>query len=293
MSTAVPQVAPNRSPARIRRSIPWRNRSASVRLGVAIVVFLVLASLVSLVWTPYPPGAQATGLFNAPPSWSHLFGTDAAGADVFSRTLIATTTDVWITLAVVSLSLVVGALWGATVGFFGGWADALTLRILQVMNSFPSLLLAMLVISTLGRGLVNVILVVALIPLPDYVRLARVEVMTKKTWPFAEAARIVGRRPSGVLLHHLVPNSTRPLFTYAAVNGSWVVATVGALGFLGLGIQPGSAEWGSMIAGGQAGIVTGQWWMSLFPGLGIFMLAYALHLVADGTTDDDLVRRGY
>jgi peptide/nickel transport system permease protein len=293
MSTAVPQVAPNRSPARIRRSIPWRNRSASVRLGVAIVVFLVLASLVSLVWTPYPPGAQATGLFNAPPSWSHLFGTDAAGADVVSRTLIATTTDVWITLAVVSLSLVVGALWGATVGFFGGWADALTLRILQVMNSFPSLLLAMLVISTLGRGLVNVILVVALIPLPDYVRLARVEVMTKKTWPFAEAARIVGRRPSGVLLYHLVPNSTRPLFTYAAVNGSWVVATVGALGFLGLGIQPGSAEWGSMIAGGQAGIVTGQWWMSLFPGLGIFMLAYALHLIADGTTDDDLVRRGY
>lgn len=293
MSAAVPQATPSRSPARIRWSIPWRNRSASLRLGVAIVVFFVLASLVSLVWTPYPPGALATGLFNAPPNWSHLFGTDAAGADVFSQTLIATTTDVWITLAVVSLSLVVGALWGATVGFFGGWADALTLRILQVMNSFPSLLLAMLVISALGRGLANVILVVALIPLPDYVRLARAEVMTKKTWQFAEAARIVGRRPSGVLLYHLVPNSTRPLLTYAAVNGSWVVATVGALGFLGLGIQPGSAEWGSMIAGGQAGIVTGQWWMSLFPGLGIFLLAYALHLIADGTTDDDLVRRGY
>jgi peptide/nickel transport system permease protein len=289
--SAVPG-APTR-PGRWRRAVPWRGRSASVRLGAAIVVFFLLASLLSLVWTPYPPGALATGVFNAPPSWKHLFGTDAAGSDVFSQTLVATTTDVWITLAVVSLALVVGTLWGSAVGFFGGWADTLTMRVLQVMNSFPSLLLAMLVIATLGRGLLNVILVVALLPLPDYVRLARAEVMTKKTWQFAEAARIVGRRPAGVLLRHLVPNSTRPLLTYAAVNGSWVVATVGALGFLGLGIQPGSAEWGSMIAGGQSGIVTGQWWMSLFPGLGIFLLAYALHLLADGTSDDDLVRRGY
>ena len=279
--------------ARTRRPIPWRNRSASTRLGIAIVVFFLALSLLSQVWTPYPPGAQATGLFNAEPSWSHLFGTDASGADVFSQTLIATTTDVWITLAVVSLALLVGTLWGSAVGFVGGWADALTLRVLQVMNAFPSLLLAMLVIATLGRGLANVIFVVALIPLPDYVRLARAEVMTKKTWQFAEAARMVGRRPSGVLLAHLVPNSVRPVLTYAAVNGSWVVATVGALGFLGLGIQPGSAEWGSMIAGGQAGIVTGQWWISLFPGLGIFLLAYALHLIADGATDEDLVRRGY
>jgi len=279
--------------ARVRRSVSWRGRSASVRLGVAIVVLFLVGSLVSLVWTPYPPGALATGDFNAPPSGDHPFGTDAAGGDVFSQTLVATTTDVWITLAVVTLSLVVGTLWGSAIGFRGGWPDALTLRVLQVMNSFPSLLLAMLVISTLGRGLVNVILVVALIPLPDYIRLARAEVMTKKTWQFAEAARIIGRRPVGVLFRHLVPNSTRPLLTYAAVNGSWVVATVGALGFLGLGIQPGSAEWGSMIAGGQTGIVSGQWWISLFPGLGIFLLAWALHLIADGATDDDLVRRGY
>jgi peptide/nickel transport system permease protein len=260
---------------------------------VGIVFFFLLVSLLSVIWTPYPAGAQATGDFNAPPSGGHLFGTDAAGGDVFSRTLVATSTDVWITLAVVGLSLVVGTLWGSAIGFFGGWPDALSLRVLQVMNSFPSLLLAMLVISTLGRGLANVILVVALIPLPDYIRLARAEVMTKKTWQFAEAAQIIGRRPSGVLLRHLVPNSMRPLLTYAAVNGSWVVATVGALGFLGLGIQPGSAEWGSMIAGGQTGIVSGQWWISLFPGLGMFLLAYALHLIADGATDDDLVRRGY
>jgi peptide/nickel transport system permease protein len=95
-----------------------------------------------------------------------------------------------------------------------------------------------------------------------------------------------------VLFLHLVPNSTRPLLAYAGINASWVIATVGALGFLGLGIQPGSAEWGSMIAGGESGIVDGQWWMSFFPGTFIFLLAAAFHLIGDGLSDDGLTRRG-
>ncbi len=275
-----------------RRRVPLRRIPGGVAIGIAIVIGFIAMSLLSLIWTPYPPLKPATGSFYAAPSGRHLFGTDATGSDVFSRFLRAAATDVGITLAVVAIALVVGTVWGALSGFYGGWFDKLSLRALQVMNSFPSLLLAMLVISTLGRGMVNVILVVALIPLPDYVRLARAEIITKKHWQFAEAARIIGRRPSGVLFRHLVPNSTRPLFTYAAVNASWVVATVGALGYLGLGIQPGSAEWGSMIAGGQAGIVSGQWWISLFPGLGIFVLAAALHLIGDGMSDQDLARRG-
>jgi peptide/nickel transport system permease protein len=252
----------------------FRGRSISLRFGVAIVVLFALMSIVSLIWTPYPPDAHATGAFDSPPSGAHLFGTDATGADVFSRVLSAATLDFGIALAVVAIALVVGTLWGALTGFYGGWFDRLTLRALQVMNSFPSLLLAMLVLSTLGRGLLNVILIVALIPLPDYVRLARAEILTKKNWQFAEAARMVGHRP-------------------LAVNASWVVSTVGALGFLGLGIEPGSAEWGSMISGGQAGIVSGRWWSAFFPGLGIFLLAAALHLIGDGTSDDDLVRHGH
>lgn len=270
-----------------------RGRSISLRAGVAIVAFFALVALVSLIWTPYPPNAQATGAFNSPPSGAHLFGTDATGADIFSRVMHATLTDVGITVAVIALALLVGTLWGSLIGFYGGWGDALTLRLLQVMNSFPALLLAMLVLSTLGRGLLPVIFVVTLIPLPDYVRLARAEILTKKNWQFAEAARMIGRRPIAVLFRHLVPNSTRPLMAYAAINASWVVSTVGALGFLGLGIQPGSAEWGSMISGGQAGIVTGQWWISFFPGLGILLLAIAFHLIGDGLSDDDLVRHGH
>ena len=270
-----------------------RGPSASLRLGVAIVGLFAAMSVLSLIWTPYPPDEKATGLFSAPPDTSHLFGTDATGSDIFSRVLAATALDVGITLAVVGLALVVGTLWGAVAGFYGGWFDGATMRLLQVMNSFPSLLLAMLILSTLGRGMLNVILVVALIPLPDYVRLSRAEILTKKNWQFAEAARMIGRPPRTVLLRHLVPNSLRPLLSYAAVNASWVVATVGALGFLGLGIEPGSAEWGSMISGGESGIVSGEWWISFFPGLFIFLLAAALHLIGDGMSDDDLVRHGH
>lgn len=275
-----------------RRRLRFLGRSGSIKLGVAIVMLFLVVAVVSLFWTPYPPLAPATGDFYAAPSAQHLFGTDSVGGDIFSRAMAATYTDVGITLAVVALALVIGTVWGCLIGFYGGWADRLTLRVLQVMNAFPSILLAMLVISAFGRGIVDVILVVALIPLPDYVRLARAEVMTKKNWQFAEAATMIGRRPSGVLFRHLLPNSTRPLLAYASINASWVIATVGALGFLGLGIQPGSAEWGSMIAGGQAGIVDGRWWISFFPGLGIFLLAAAFHLIGDGLSDDDLTRRG-
>jgi len=276
---------------RLRR-LTLTGRSAALKLGAVIVGLFAVMAVVSAFWTPYPPLAPATGPFGASPSARHLFGTDATGGDIFSRALAATHTDVGITLAVVGLSLVAGTGWGALIGFYGGWADRLSLRILQVMNAFPSILLAMLVISVFGRSLVDVILVVALIPLPDYVRLARAEVMTKKHWQFAEAARMTGRRPAGVLFRHLVPNSTRPLLAYAGINASWVIATVGALGFLGLGIQPGSAEWGSMIAGGESGIVDGQWWMSFFPGAFIFILAAAFHLIGDGLSDDGLTRRG-
>ena len=274
-----------------RREVARPHQPLTLKLGIGVVALFAVVAVISAFWTPYPPNQPATGAFLSPPSWSHPFGTDAVGADIFSRAFAATHTDVGITVAVISLALVVGTVWGSLVGFYGGWADELTMRLLQVMNAFPALLLAMLVISAMGRGIVDVIFVVALLPLPDYVRLARAEIMTRKTWQFAEAARMTGRRPISVLFHHLVPNSLRPLFAYAGINASWVVATVGALGFLGLGIQPGSAEWGSMISGGESQIVSGNWWISFFPGVGIFLLAAAFHLIGDGLSDADLSRR--
>lgn len=260
-------------------------RSWSLWTGAALLALLIGTGVVATFWTPYPPSATATGPLSAAPSIAHPFGTDSLGSDVLSRTMAAATTDVSITVLVVLMALVVGSVWGSLAGFFGGWFDYVTMRVLELLNSFPSLLLAVLVIAVAGPGIANVVFVVAVLPLPDYVRLARAEVRSKKELQFAEAARLVGRRPLGVLFAHLVPNSLRPLLTYASVNASYVASTVGALGYLGLGIQPGSAEWGSMIARGQDAILSGQWWISGFPGFAIVVLAAAFHLISDAIAD--------
>jgi peptide/nickel transport system permease protein len=239
-------------------------------------------SVVSLIWTPYPPAATGTGAVSSAPSGAHWFGTDSVGSDVFSRTISAGRTDVFFTIFVVVIALLIGSVWGAVAGFYGGLFEAITLRLLEVVQAFPALLIALLVISVLGPGNLNLILVLAIIPLPEFVRLARAEVMTKKNWQFAEAARMVGNRPMMVLFKHLMPNSGRPLLAYASISAAWVCGNIAALGFIGLGVQPDAIEWGSMIARGQSDVVSGAWWEALFPGLGVLALAIGFQLVGDG-----------
>lgn len=271
-------------PRRRRRRI---NGSWALPLGLGLLAVLLGGALLSKIWTPYPPEATGVGPVYAPPSAEHWFGTDRVGADVFSRTLAGGLTDVLITIAVVALALSVGTVWGALAGFYGGWFDSATMRLLEVVQAFPALLLAMLTVAVAGPGILNVILVVAVIPLPDYVRLARADVLTKKNWQFAEAARMVGNRPLVVLFKHLVPNSMRPLLAYASINASWVIGNIAALGYVGLGIEPGSAEWGSMISRGQDAIVSGDWWISFFPGVAILLLCISFHLIGDGLSDQN------
>jgi peptide/nickel transport system permease protein len=266
-------------PAGIRRV---RTSGATLPMGLGVLGLLVLTSLTSALWTPYPPGATGTGPASAAPSGAHWFGTDSVGSDVFARTVAAGRTDVLYTLAVVAIALLVGSVWGAVVGFFGGRLEWATLRLLEVLQAFPALLMALFIISIIGPGTVKVILVAAIIPLPDFVRLARAEVLTKKNWQFAEAARMVGNRPIVVLFKHLLPNSSRPLIAYASVSAAWVVGNIAALGYIGLGIQPDAVEWGSMIARGQSDVVSGAWWESFFPGIGILLLAIGFQLVGDG-----------
>jgi len=259
-----------------------RSSSGTLPIGLSLLAFLVLTSLVSLIWTPYPAAATGTGAFSSAPGAAHWFGTDAVGSDIFSRTISAGRTDVFYTVVAVAISLVIGSSWGAIAGFFGGWFEAVTLRLLEVVQAFPALLMALLIISVLGPGTLNVIMVVAIIPLPDFVRLARAEVLTKKTWQFAEAARLVGNRPLVVLFKHLMPNSWRPLLAYASISAAWVCGNIAALGFIGVGIQPNAVEWGSMIARGESDVVAGAWWEALFPGLGVLVLAIGCQLVGDG-----------
>ncbi len=143
----------------------------------------------------------------------------------------------------------------------------------------------MMVVVALGPGEVNVVVVMAFIGTPYYARLVRAEILTKRTWEFAEAARMVGGSPMRVAFRHLLPNSLSPVLAYASVNAAWVVLVTASLGFLGIGIEPGTAEWGSMIARGQSEIITGEWWVSVFPGIFVLTLTAGFYLLGDGVRD--------
>ncbi|MFC0534098.1 ABC transporter permease [Phytohabitans kaempferiae] len=274
------------------RRARWRGGgSLSLRVGAALLGLYLGAAAVSAVWTPFDPREVGAGEPYSPPGGSHWFGTDRLGTDVFSQALAATRLDLGITVAAVALALVVGAFLGTIAGYYRGVADSVIMRSLEVLQAFPTLLLAMLIVQAVGPGTWNVIAVLAFVGLPEYLRLARAEILSKRTWQFADAARLAGCRPWRVAFGHLLPNSTGPLLAYTSINAAWVVLVTSSLGFLGVGIRPGEPEWGSMISRGQSGITSGEWWISLFPGLAVLGLAAAFYLLGDGLTDATDPRR--
>ncbi|MBM9465861.1 ABC transporter permease [Nakamurella leprariae] len=281
-SAASPDTAAN---APRRRRLTRLPRRGSMAVGLVIVTVLLVVAVGSMFWTPYDPDASGVGLPYQPPSAEHWFGTDRVGADVFSRTMAAAATDVGITLAAVLIALVVGTVVGAVSGFVGGAVDTVVMRFMEILQAFPALLLAMLMVAAVGPGTLNVIVVVSIVGIPNYVRLVRAEILSKKHWQFAEAARMVGNSRSRVLFRHLLPNSMTPVIGFSSVNASWVAVIVASLGFIGLGIEPGSAEWGSMISRGQDSILSGEWWISTFPGIAILVLSAAFYLIGDGLTE--------
>jgi peptide/nickel transport system permease protein len=263
---------------------PFRG-NLSLTIGAVIFGLFLIVALLSLVWTPYNPRAVGLDLPYLSPSWSHLFGTDGLGSDVASRAMAATHLDLYITVVAVLIALVIGSIIGTIAGYYGGWIDATIMRLLEVFQAFPAFLLAMLVVQAAGPGTGNVIVILAVIGIPDYLRLARAGVLARKHLQFVEAAKMAGGRSYRIAFRHLLPNSFGPLLAQTSVNAGWVVLVISSLGFLGIGIPADVPEWGAMIATGRDGIVIGQWWMSFFPGLMVFGLAASLYLIGDGLAD--------
>lgn len=260
-------------------------RSPSLLFGGGIILVYTLAALVSLVWTPHEHQRTMVGPTLAPPSAEHWFGTDQLGMDVFSRTMAATLLDLRITVLAVVIALVCGVALGTISGYFSGKTDLVLLRLLEMVQSIPTLLLAMIVVVALGSGEINVVIVLAFLGLPYYARLVRAEILSKRNWPFAEAAKMVGNPPLRIAFRHLLPNSLGPVFAYASVNAAWVVLVAASLGYLGIGVEPNKAEWGAMISRGQTYMVTGEWWVAFFPGLAVFGLTAGFYLLGDGLRD--------
>lgn len=262
-----------------------RRSTLSMRIGLVVLAFYVGVALLSLVWTPYDPLAPGVGDGYAAPSLEFPLGTDRLGSDMVSRLMAGARYDLGISLVAVLLALVVGTTLGTIAGYYGGVADTVILRIVEVFQAFPGLLFAMLVVKAVGPGITNVILVLSFVGIPDYLRLARAKIRSRRSWPYAEAARMVGNRSWRVAFRHLLPNSAGPLLAFTSINAAFVALVTASLGFLGLGLSPNTPEWGSMIARGQDGVMTGEWWVSFFPGLAILGMTGAFYLLGDAVSD--------
>ena len=257
----------------------------SFALGYAIVgVVLILAILAPWV-APYPPEAADAAAFLQPPSWKHLMGTDATGMDVFSRVLWAPRIDLSIAVLGTLLSALVGTALGALVGYYqsvkgiGKIGAGFVMRSADVLQAFPVFVFAIALVAVFGQSLQSIVLAIAFVNAPIYLRLMRSQVMSIRNMRYVEAAWLAGVSDSGIILRHIVPNAIAPVLAQLSVNIGWSVLLTAALSFIGAGVKAPTAEWGSMIASGYQNIVTGHWWPSIFPGLALAITVFGFSLI--------------
>jgi peptide/nickel transport system permease protein len=248
--------------------------------SLILVAVLALIGAVAPWIAPYDPLATNVAEALQPPSVDHWFGTDAVGRDLFSRVLVATRLVV-----AVALSFVVGAAAGTISGYLGGWVDAAIGRVTDTIMAFPPFVLAMGIVAAAGNTVANIIYATAVINIPTYVRVARAEVLVRREAPFVQAARLAGNGPARVLAFHLFPNVAAPLIVQASLNMGYAILNAAGLSFIGLGVRPPAPEWGITVADGAAYIISGEWWVWLFPGLALTGAVLAFNIAGDGLRD--------
>jgi peptide/nickel transport system permease protein len=258
--------------------------------GLTLAAFLLFLALVAIaaaghLVAPYNPLASDTAAALQPPSTLHWFGTDHLGRDILSRVLVAARLDLGIALAAVTLSFVIGAAAGSAAGYFGGWTDRLVGRVTDTIMAFPLFVLAMGIVAALGNTIANIIYATAIINLPTYVRIARAEVAVRRHAAFADAARLAGNGDFRVLACHLFPNVLPALAVQASLNMGYAILNAAGLSFIGLGVRPPAPEWGIMVSEGAAYIVSGEWWVWLFPGVALMLAVFTFNLLGDGLRD--------
>jgi peptide/nickel transport system permease protein len=264
----------------------WRHLLRNRGSAVALVI-LVVAALVAILagWlAPYPPNAQNLFAALQPPSAAHLLGTDEYGRDELARVLFGARTALLAAVAVVAVSMVVGAAWGLLAAYHGGWTDLLLMRVVDVFMAFPFLLLALMIVAGLGPGTVQAIIAVAVSYTPIYARLVRGVALGVKELDFVTAARSLGAKSTWIMRRHLVPNILGPLVVQATLNMGTAIIDISGLSFLGMGVQPPQADWGAMLADGQTYILQASW-LVLAPGLAILLVVVAFNLFGDGLRD--------
>jgi peptide/nickel transport system permease protein len=263
-----------------------RLRSNRVTLaGLVIVLAVALLGLLAPLIAPYGPLEGNAAATLQPPSWSHPFGTDSIGFDIFSRTLYGARLDLAIALGAVAIALVVGCTFGAIAGFLGRTVDEVVMRVMDMVSAFPSFILALGVVAALGPSVPNLILAIAFVNVPVYARLLRVRILSVREAQYVRAATALGLPRWRILVVHVLPNSWAPIFVQSTLQAGYAILEAAGLSFIGLGVRVPRPEWGVMINMGLQYIVSGQWWISFFPGMAIALTVMGFNLIGDGLQD--------
>ena len=265
-----------------------RNKGAVIGLFVFAIILLmaIFAPLVS----PHAPNEQNRQLLLSVPFWmdggsaSYPLGTDAVGRDIFSRLIFGARFSLFIGVVVVTLSVISGVLIGLVAGYFRGRVDIVIMRLMDIILAFPSLLLALVLVAVLGPGLLNAMIAISIVNQPHFVRLTRAAVMGEREKEYVVASRVAGAGTFRLMFKTILPNCLGPLIVQATLAFSAAILDAAALGFLGMGAQPPTPEWGTMLAESRE-FISRAWWVVTFPGLAILVTVLAINLMGDGLRD--------
>jgi len=270
------------SPARQAWQRLTSKRMAMVALAVLIV--LVLLAVFAPLVSPYDPLEMGTGPGLGGPERAHLFGTDLFGRDVLSRVIYGGRVSLAVAFAAVLFSSIVGVILGLAAGYYGKWLDTVVMRAMDMLLAFPGIFLALAIVSLLGPGLNNAVLAVGISAIPTYTRTVRGCVLSAKENLYVDAAHAVGVPDSRIMIRHVLPNVIAPVIILMTLGVAWAILNICSLSFLGLGTQPPTPEWGTMLYEGR-GYLREAWWVTTFPGLAIMVTVMAVNRFGDGLRD--------
>ena len=271
--------------AALARARGLARRSPVAAAGLLILAAFALMAVLHLYLMPHDPLAANAAQTLAPPSADHWFGTDSNGMDVLSRTIYGSVYAFGIAIPAVVIAIVIGVPVGLIAGYAGGWLDEAVMRVFDALRVFPSIILAIAIVAAAGGSLFNMVLVIGLLDSPIFARMVRAEVLALRHGPFMECAVAAGNPVHRLLFVHLMPNALQGTIAQATVRAAWAVRISATLAFLGVGIQPPTPEWGAMIRQGTEYMVTGQWWIGVFPGIALILMVFGLNMAGDGVAD--------
>ncbi|MHB1108962.1 MAG: ABC transporter permease subunit [Devosia sp.] len=290
VATPVPPKAEHPRLAALREFWYYFSVNKGAVIGLWVFVVTVLIAVFAPVLAPHSAEQVFSKSILVPPVWQEggssmfILGTDAVGRDILSRLIHGARFSLAIGLVVVTIAMISGVTLGVIAGYFRGPVDAVIMRVMDIILAFPSLLLALVLVSILGKGLFNAMLAIALVLQPHFARLARAAVMSEKTREYVTSAKVAGAGHLRLMLVTILPNCLGPLIVQATLSFSNAILEAAALGFLGLGAQPPTPEWGTMLSGARD-LITRAWWVVTMPGLAILITVLAINLVGDGLRD--------